>query len=434
MAGNYPQRFGAGTPFSRRYPAPSQNLQHASSNRHPNPYYPLNPGGQNDGGMNRLGIFAQFDSSNANSGTQSTSSESEQSISSTSSATNNSQAYASSSASNTQTVKSSSCVSQKQGPDEQSSVDHNEIPGSPKTSGKDKEDSKKEANDDSVERADYLIRGAKTGTSLSDFLNSKKGKKTGAAIGPSATVSKVSLSEFICDRDSGKSWDDIKDKFGLADDEFGFHMINMDQSRGDEKADLKTIETGQANQLQSGVAVNQSKKTGSLTSGHAKGSMTQTDQSKHDATQTGQSAMDAEEISLSDFIWDHESGKSWEAIKEKFGLTSDESVLLPVKGQGNSGTDTNRSRSGTPLKRAVVDNKQSDAGRPKVPRASDANSMSSSNQLGSREPLKRKPGSGSVDGAKKPRLVTQGECKNEPPHGKTNNLHMRKQRRRSASQ
>ena len=410
MAGNYPQRFGAGTPFPRRYPAPSQNPQHASPNRHPSPNYPPNPGGQNVDGMDRLGIFAQFDSSNANSGTQSTSSE--QSISSTSSAATSSQAYASSSASKTETVKSSSCVSQGQGPDEQSGEHHNEIPRSPKTSGKDKEGSKKEAKDDSenVERADYLIRGAKTGTSLSDFLNSKKGKKFGAAIGPSATVSKVSLSEFIWDRDSGKSWDDIKDKFGLADDEFGFHMINMDQSRGDEKADLKSIESGLANELQSGVAVNQSKKTGSVTSGQSKSSMTQTDQSKHDAT--GQSAMDAEEISLSDFIWDHESGKSWEAIKEKFGLTSDESVLLPVKGQGDSGTDTNRSRSGTPLKRAVVDNKQSDAGRPKVPRASDANSVSSSNQLGSREPLKRKPGSGSVDGAKKPRLVTQGECKN----------------------
>ena len=401
MAGNYPQRFGSGPAFPKRFPAPSQNPQHAGAlgqNRHPHTNYPPNSGGQVIGGMDRVGIFAQFDSSGS-----AESASSGQSWSSASSTTNSSQAYVTSSSSGAQTViKSRSHEPQGQGSDWQSGADRSQ--GGKQLSSEE---------DQGVERADNLIKGSKTGTSLSDFLNkSKKAKKAGVSSGPSVTVSKVSLSEFIWDRDSGKSWDDIKEKFGLTNDESGAHLINMDQPKSDTNTDQKTYD---GNNTNNNTAKTQPVKTNMTTTSQSEAGTTKTgsirsDQSESDVIQTGQSNVEAEEISLSDFIWDHESGKSWESIKEKFGLNSDESVLLPVE------TNTNRSGGNTPLKRAVGDSKQSKAGgpNPKVLKTS-LESVSSSNQQGSREPLKRKSGLGDGDGAKKQKMSTRLAVQGEYP-------------------
>ena len=399
MAGNYPQRFGPGPAFPKRFPVPSQSPQHAGAlgqNRHPHPNYPPNSGGQVIGGMDRVGIFAQFDSSGS-----AESVSSGQSRSSASSTTNSSQAYATSSSSGAQTVKSRSHEPQGQGSDWQSGADSSQ--GGKQLS----------SEDQGVERADCLIKGSKTGTSLSDFLNkSKKAKKAGVSSGPSVTVSKVSLSEFIWDRDGGKSWDDIKEKFGLTNDESGVHLINMDQPKSDTNMDQKTYDGNKTNNdTDKAQQVSNMTRTSQSDAGTTKTGSIRSDQSESGVIQTGQSDVEAEEISLSDFIWDHESGKSWESIKEKFGLNSDESVLLPVE------TNTNRSGSSTPLKRSAGDSKQSKTGgpNPKVLKTSLVESVSSSNQQGSREPLKRKSGLGDGDGAKKQKMSTRLAVQGEYP-------------------
>ena len=509
---NVSQRFGSGSTFPRRFPASSQNPRPSgvlSQNTHPQPNYQPNSEGPVIGGMNRLGIFAQFDSSSADTAAQIA--KSEQSKSRTNGAASAS-AYSNTDASVTQSGNyvNSGSFSQtnvmpsisgpqivKSKPNESEgcetdtrtgSENADNIEPSPKKTKKKLRGSKQLSNKElqDLGRGKDLIKGSKTGMSLNDFLNkSNKAKKPGGT-GPSVPISKVSLSEFIWDRDGGKSWDEIKEKFGLTNDESGFHMIKMDQSKSDETSGQTKTDGKKTDQSQSDETSDQSKsdktetktdqskenttktkqdKTRLNKSSHPKSNVIKTRQSKSDVTkitqseggirknvtQTGQSAVKADEISLSDFIWDHESGKSWESIKKKFGLESDESVILPVvtdqlksdrakigdKKRGASETDTNRSRGSAPLKRGAVDSRQSKAGttKPKLLKtthsATDHENLnaydtipgnldpaSSNSQSGSREPLKRKSCPEKGDAAKRQRMSMSSAVQ-----GSYDNLH-----------
>ena len=145
----------------------------------------------------------------------------------------------------------------------------------------------------------HLIKGLKSGQSLQEFLESQRKKKkhqdqskqvdqTTEVEQSETNKDKISLADVLYDEDGENSLKRIMRKFGLSRAELG----------PEPKYDITSID-----QTKTGTS-----KTDHLTS-----------------------ATDTEEISLSDFIWDHETGKSWESIKKKFGLETDELGTQPVK-------------------------------------------------------------------------------------------------------